>query len=356
MRFSLMLVSAVLVGGGLGGCGGSTSGTGSGPVPKSEFPARFESAVCDNIGSCCKSAGYKYDANSCKNAIASSIGQIFSSNNTVYNAAAAGDCLDSVSAAFSSCKGFDSVSAASCQQVFTGTQPAGSPCTSSTECKPVADADVYCDRPLGGGGQGGSAQGTCTVKPRGNKGDGCDETCTENGNVTSCSSSGGGGTGGSGGAPAGGNATCYTNEGLYCDGNHVCAALIPIGQPCVDYSGCVDGAYCESGVCTAKQAAGGPCTYSDACKDGTYCAQATPGASGTCANKKADGASCTSFDECQGGDCQNGKCTSGGSSGISPSMCSGQMNTGGTGGVSTGSGGMAGMGGAFNGSGGSGGA
>ncbi len=343
--FPSILACAALLGGVVGGCGGSTNGTGSGPVPQSQFPARFESAVCDNIGSCCQSAGYKYDAAGCKSALDQSIGQIFSSKNAVYDASAAGPCIDSVSAAFASCKGFDAVSAVPCQKVFTGTQPAGAACTSSTECKPVANAEVYCEHPSGAGGQAGSGQRTCTVKPRGKKGDGCDETCTENGNVTSCgTSSGGGGAGGSGGAPPSGNATCYTNDGLYCAGNGVCAAMIPIGQPCPDYSGCVDGAYCDSGTCAAKRAAGSSCSsFSNECKDGTYCADPAHTGTGTCTNKKADGQACSSFDECQSENCQNGKCSSGG---ISPSMCSGQMNTGGTGGALPGGGGT---GGTFNG-------
>lgn len=346
----MILACAALVGGVVGGCGGSTSGTSSGPVPQSQFPARFESAVCDNIGSCCQSGGYKYDAAGCKSVLDQNFGQLFSSKNTVYSASAAGPCIDSVSAAFASCKGFDGVSADACQKVFIGTQPAGGSCTSSTECKPVANAEVYCNHPLGAGGQAGSGQGTCTVKPRGKKGDGCDETCTENGNVTGCSSSGGGGAGGGGGAPPSGNATCYTNDGLYCAGNGVCTELSPIGQACTSYNSCVDGAYCDSNnTCAKKKAAGSSCSsFSNECKDGAYCADPTHTGTGTgtCTNKKVDGQACSSFEECQSDDCQNGKCSSGSSGGISPAMCSGHMNTGGTGGALPGGGGT---GGSFNG-------
>lgn len=356
MRFSLILVSSCLVGGLLGGCGGSTRGGGFGPVPKSQFMSRYESVVCDNIGSCCKTAGYKYDAAACKIALGKSDTATFLKTTTAtYDAQAAGDCLGAIAGLMSSCKGFDNVTIASCQKVFTGTKAAGQPCTTSTDCAPVSGADVSCDSTSTGGGGAsgsggstgtggsfGSSQGVCVVTPRGKKGDGCDATCTESGNSTSCDSmmGGAGGATGAGGGSSTGNASCYTNEGLYCGANGKCDALIPIGQPCPTDSGCVDGAFCDNGTCAAKKAVGSACSTYDTCKDGTYCKGLDASATGTCATPQPAGAACKFDDECQNTYyCQNGKCVS--YTGITADMCSGQSSggaggSGGTTGVGTG--------------------
>lgn len=349
MRFSLILVSCSLAGGVLGACGGSTTGTGSGPVPESQFATRLVSAVCDNVGGCCKSAGYTYDAAACK--AAAQKGLTVGSKYSTYNAQAAGNCIDAIAQAMAACKGLDSFNAAACNQVYTGTRAAGQTCDNDLDCVTPPGGTSYCDNFSGGGGGGG--QGTCVVEPRGKKGDACDQTCTQGANSYSCSGGGGGGgTGGSGGS-SGGTATCYTNDGLYCSDNGVCATLIPIGQPCPSQDGCVSAAYCDSGTCVARKAAGSPCTsYSDECKDGAYCADPTGSGNGICTNLKADGAACTDFQECQSGDCENGKCTSGGSI-VSPQLCSGQGGGGGGGTGGSGAvGGSGATGGAFNGTGG----
>lgn len=349
MRFSLILVSCSLAGGLLGGCGGSTSSNGSGPVPESQFETRLVNAVCNNISSCCKSAGYAYDANGCKAGANTKNGTVGSKYAT-YDAQAAGACIDSVAQAMAACKGLESFSAPACNQIFTGTQAAGQPCDNDLACATPADAIVYCDTWSGGGGGGG--QGTCVVEPRGKKGDACVDTCTGSPSDHNCSS--GGGSGGSGGS-GGGSAACYSSDGLYCGGDGTCDALIPIGQPCPYDDGCVVGAYCNSGTCAADKTVGSSCSlFSDICVDGAYCAAPSGSTSGTCEKLKAAGTACTSFDECQSSDCENGKCTAGLSI-VSPKLCSGQGGSGGSGGVSGGTGGTSGTGGAFNGSGGVGG-
>lgn len=351
MRFSMILASAGLVVGLLGGCGGSTSGTGSGPVPRSQFASRFASAVCDNIGGCCRKAGYPYDANTCNKAIVASDSKLFPTTGVTYNAQAAGKCLDAISAAMASCKGLGDLSATSCEQVFTGNKAAGQSCTNSGECASVANSDVSCSSTMTLEPDGGmtTTPGVCVVTPRGKQGDRCDSTCTSSGNGSGCSS---GAISGSGGGDAGGSsatrASCYTNDGLYCGKNGVCDPLIAIGQPCPDYAGCVDGAYCDKGTCRAKLGAGSPCTSSDDCKDGTYCPYSGSPASRTCQNKKPDGAACQSFQECKN-DCVSGTCTAPG--GISPGLCSGKGNvvsvgtSGGDGGITP----MPDSGGTFNG-------
>lgn len=351
VRFSLILVSTGLVGGLLGGCSGSSSSGGPAPVPKSQFKTRFESAVCDNIGGCCKSAGYAYDAAKCKQAIDQSLTGLLDSTYTTYDAQAAGTCLDAISTATSSCKGFDVLDSV-CMKTFVGARAPGQPCVAPGDCAPVAGVDVSCEYTAtaggggssGSGGSSGNSQGTCVVKPIGKKGDSCDETCITYGGASAC------GPGLGNGGSSGGNARCYTDDGLYCGDNGMCDALVPIGQSCAPAGLCVLSAYCNSNyMCVAKGSVGSPCTQTH-CKYGTYCAGIDASGNGTCANVKPAGASCSTPEACQSGECQNGKCTSS-SYGVTAGLCSGQTS-GGSGGTGGTGGGTGGTGAAFNGSGG----
>lgn len=347
MRFSMILVSTVVLGGALGGCSGSTTnGTSSGPIPESQFASKFASTVCDNMGSCCQKSGFAYDPAKCKTALSAEISQILAMKDISYDAQAAGSCLDAGKAAMLSCNGFDQAATQACNKVFTGKATAGQPCQDDLECAPVAGAQVYCENSSGSGGATGGGTGSCVVHARGKKGDGCDNTCTGSASSNSCFSfSGGvGGAGGAGGASSTGTADCYTNDGLYCAGNGTCSPLIAIGQPCPDYTGCVDGAYCDNnGKCAATLAAGSPCSSFDACKTGEYCTMGN-GPSGTCATLKANGTACATSEECQSANCVSGKCQPDtASTGISADMCAGNLSGGGgSGGSATGMGGMGG--------------
>jgi hypothetical protein len=290
LRLTGPLLSSLL---GLGGCGGSTDhgGTTAAPVAREDFSQKLAEALCNNVGACCASAGYAYDAAGCTAALKSVYDQQLANPNASYDANKGGACVAYAAQIAKACKDADP---GPCDAVFTGTLPPGSACTSSSECAPPANGIVFCD------------QNQCVQEPRGTLGSPCNETCTEHGTAVSCS-----------GSSSGSQGTCYTNDGFFCGASHTCEKLTSLGQPC-SYEGCVSGAYCDtsSGVCTAAKGIGQPCQDYDQCVASAWCDVDA----GTCAATKADGAACSSSAECANGHCSTNRC---GGGFVDASMCSG---------------------------------
>jgi hypothetical protein len=302
-----LCVSVCFVAAAAPGCGGSSEGgTTAQPVPLEQFSERAATAYCASIKSCCDKAQYTYDAAACTTAFGQFLDQSLvkpvAGGKTSYDAAAAGTCLSQLES-----RACDSVEPepAACEKVFVGTVPAGGACESDTECAPPPGGEADCDM------VDGASSGTCVQTPRGKAGDACDTTCSQSGSTSYCSSSGSG--------SGSGSATCWTNDGLYCDGAK-CAAVIPIGGAC-EYEGCVDGAYCATGKCAAKSAAGGSCDGGwDSCATGSYCESTSK----TCKPQKKAGEPCADVDdECQGY-CNEGVCEGGGAD-VSPGLCAGTL-------------------------------
>lgn len=305
-RTKTKLFSAIVIvvaGGCLGaGCGGaSEEGSSAEPIPVEQLPVRAAAALCDNIGPCCASAGYAYDAAQCKQTMQDLVNGFLiepaQRGGAKYDAQAAGECVAWFESAARQCSTSNAPEA--CDRIFVGTKAAGEACLDSVECAPVAGAEVDCD--------GAEGQRVCVVEKRGTLGDACADTCTEDGEGVSCA-----GTGSSTGT-----ATCWTNDGLHCaDGS--CAALAQPGEACSSDSGCVGTAYCAGGSCQAQLPAGGACAGSSrACQTGLYCA-----ADGTCAEKKPAGAACSADDECDG-HCHDGSCRVSGGDFVAPEFCGG---------------------------------
>jgi hypothetical protein len=282
-------------------CSGSTSGggTSAAPVPADQFVSRYVGAVCDNIGGCCQKSGFAYDAQGCTALGTQEIGAEFNPNQqgVVYDADAAGACIAALQKAASTCSSFDVESASACAGIFKGTLQEGAACTSSMQCATPVAGDAYCDVPLDG------QSGTCVVHARGKAGDACNATCTDYPDGSGeCSSS----------TSSTGTATCYTNDGLYCD--QTCKPVIAVGQPC-EIEGCAMGAYCNNGFCTAYPAAGEACAQGYLCAQGTFCQGST------CQAQLADGQACESGDQCKSGSCSGGVC--GADTFVSQEVCSG---------------------------------
>ncbi len=316
------------------GCGGSTSGGTASPVPQDQFADRAVAALCDNIAACCKAGGYPYDCAGCAAMVAPLFSSVSQDPSVVYDPNAAGACIHALAASASSCTDQTSDGAA-CDSVFRGTKPVGSACQNDAECAAPSGGKAYCAMDNAG-------NQVCVAQARGKAGDSCQETCTSSTGGSTCSggvATGGGGSGGAGAGGAGGgsfgDATCYTNDGLYCSATYVCTPLGQVGASC-DYGGCVGSAYCDGSTCVARVAVGQPCPSYDSCVEAAYCND-----SGVCANKKANGAACQTGDECSGGRCQ-GTCSSGGSI-ASPELCGATpppQPGGGGGGASSGGGGV----------------
>lgn len=285
------------------GCSGSTSGErDSNPVPQDQFVTAFVSAVCDNIGPCCAEAGYAYDATKCKATASAQYDSLFGqTENVVYDPAKAGSCIEAVKQAAASCGELDLDGSKACQNIYKGLLPEGAECNSSAQCATPVGGDATCDQEGGGAGH-------CVVDKRGVEGDACYATCTEEGSGTGCGSSGGDPT----------TASCYTNDGVFCNAAYVCAKLAMIGEAC-EGDGCVTGAYCNAGTCAALPVTGEPCGSGYHCAQGTHC-----GGDSTCTADKAAGEACGDFDQCADGYCSEGACKK--SSLASPGVCSGESN------------------------------
>jgi len=269
-------------------CSGSTSGggTSAAPVPADQFVSRYVGAVCDNIGGCCQNAGFAYDAQGCKTLGNQEFGSKFDANQpgVVYDADAAGACVAAIQKAASTCSGLDMGIASACANILKGTLQDGESCTSDAQCAAPPGGDAYCEVPLD------APSGVCVVHARGKAGDPCGATCTEHSDGSSeCGSS----------STSTGNATCYTNDGLYCD--QTCKPVIAVGQPC-EFEGCAMGAYCGNGFCTAYPAVGEACGQGYLCAEGAFC-QGT-----TCQALLADGQACESGDQCKSGHCAGTVC------------------------------------------------
>ncbi len=300
----LVLGSFALVAAVVPGCGSSKSDKGgsAAPIPKEELLDRMVSVVCDNIGPCCAQNNFTHDPAGCATLLEGFYGQfltpLLSADGVQYDAAAAGECLNSFKSVAASCTGEPDSPA--CDRVFVGTYAEGASCQHDEQCKAPQGGSAYC-----------SSDDKCVAEPRGKLGDGCSGTCSISGNTTDCS-------GGSGGA-SNGNATCYTNDGLHCGISGNCEPLVAAGQACT--SGCVDGHYCDA-TCKPKLGAGGDCSSNwDACDAQTFCHD-----NGQCAAKQPNGTDCEYSDVCQSDHCDysgaTGKCAP--DLFVSEAICSGQ--------------------------------
>ena len=265
------------------------------PVPIDDFARALADAHCNNIGPCCEQAGFPHDPVQCHTAaeaeMRAEIERSRANPNLSYDGNAARGCVNAYTAMVQACQDEDQIGAA-CRYIFVGTLQPGQPCTSSSECAPGNTCAL--------GGDGGATRqctGT-TTRERGKLGDGCRSTCTETGNSTSCSTSSGQGSN-----P--GTATCFTNDGLFCDSTFHCAVQPALGQTCTNNTPCAGEAFCDNGTCAAKRTTG-PCGQSNnGCAATAYCDTAT----GQCTARKSTGATCATSSECSTTDrCTGGTC------------------------------------------------
>jgi hypothetical protein len=277
------------------GCGSSESKP---PVPIDDLARAIADALCNNIGPCCQQAGFAHDPVQCRanaeNEFRTEVELNRGSSNIVYDGNAARECVDTYAAVVKACYPEREIGSA-CDAMFAGTLQPGQTCARSAECIPGAS----CER----SGGGVALQCTSSSLVRGKLGQTCGTTCTENGGITGCSGSGGSGGEGDGGAVN--LAQCFTNDGLYCDRAHGCAAAPALGQACTSDTPCAGDAFCDNGACVAKRTTG-PCEqFGDSCAATAYCETSTR----ECQPRKSTGAACTTGAECSTRDrCTDGTC------------------------------------------------
>jgi len=240
-------------------CGGQSAqrrapaGSASASVPESEFIGRYTAAICDNVAGCCNANGFAFDHAGCAAHVEANFELDDPAPRTAWDGAVAARCIDALTAIVTACNADASDDLASCQRLFSGSQPEGGACSDNRECARVAGQLVGCEYDPTGG-----AFGQCmrlVPAARGAVGDLCDGTCE---------------SGPCGGVVPGSGATqvyCYLADGLACDG--VCAPLPKVGEPCLNY--CQPDSYCSWGlphVCIALQPDGASCHVPEECNAG----------------------------------------------------------------------------------------
>lgn len=272
-------------------CGGKSAQSSAAPVALSDVPAKAVAAFCSGYGNCCASKGFAFNATVCSvNASNQLDPASICPAPGVYDPQAAGDCIAELQAAYSACS-ISNTAVSACDRMCNGTAAPGASCTRDTDCAQPAVGTVSCMY------QNGSGAGlVCVVDVRGKEGDACSSTCTTSadGNDRSCDS--GVVASGTANPQPIGAASCYTNDGLYCNSNYVCQPLAAIGTSCTGSDVCISSAYCDftTNKCAAKGALGANCSDAFGCGDGMYCTTTQ-----VCAAKKAAGATCTTPLECQ---------------------------------------------------------
>lgn len=243
--------------GGLGGCGKSD---GTGPVPEGEIVARIAMLSCDSLANCCANANAPLDVAGCKEAYAAELqqGLRMSSSRVTYDANAAGECLDELTASMQ-CGRLDADRAPACDRVWRGTVALGKPCDRSLECEPSTFEYVTCSET--------SSARVCTAMPRasrGSEGEACAYTCPRGGDCDEPAAQ----------LPGPGGevralAVCFADDGLYCRAG-TCSELVELGGACSDAYACAGSAHCDplEGLCRALREDGALCTSDGQCESG----------------------------------------------------------------------------------------
>jgi hypothetical protein len=307
VRHAYVFVALVLVLVPCAACGGDDDAGGAGgpryaggPVAESELPGLAASAFCRLLQPCCEGAGLEIEVDTCASTFSGAFAESVASADASkysYDAAAAGACLRALENAGDACSGDASPvpGGALCDDAFTGSVAPGGTCDSSLECEGI---DVKCEFRA----ESTTGPGTCVSEPPADEGDPCYWTCTQEGPTRSCSA-----TGSAVDEPPV-RPRCYTNDGLHCAADGLCATRAGGGGACDTDEGCRDGLFCDEGACRPLLATGDACSF-QGCGEGLFCKD------GACAAQIAIGASCEPFmDECVGGgSCdQNGICMEGG--------------------------------------------
>jgi hypothetical protein len=281
-------------------------------VSKDHFAAEYAQALCTSLQPCCAENDVAYSYTACAAGWEAAVNAILYGPNATgnYDTTVATTCVAQVRAAQgASCQpgpGTLSAARATCQAIFAGEVPLGSPCTSETQCAQMDGSVVTCAIVPGDAGGGGGSelplaapgvtvQGglnvslqnvpVCVQLPASDAG-ATAPPCTSN--------------------AAAGTDTCPT--GTYCDPTKsTCLPTNAVGGLCdpVVLGSCQPGNYCvASGAMAGTCAAAGP--IGSACAAAAMCdSTGTCDVSGTqtCVAIKTPGQACSSGSDCSIGVC-----------------------------------------------------
>ena len=283
-------------------------------VSKDHFAAEYAQALCTSLQPCCAENGVGYDYTACAEGWQAAVNTILYGPNATgnYDTTVATTCVAQVRAAQGAgCQpgpGTLSAARATCQAIFAGEVPVGSPCTSATQCAQMDGSVVTCAVVPGDAGAGGgselpleapavSLQGltvslenvpVCVVLPPSDAGaSATPPPCTSN--------------------AAAGTDTCG-DTGSYCDPTQkTCLPLAGVGGLCdpVVVGSCQPGNYCVAsgmamGTCAAAGPIGSPCPAAARCDSSGTC---DVSGTQTCLAIEKPGQPCASDSQCSVGVC-----------------------------------------------------
>src|SRR6185369_2481730 len=238
-----------------------TSSAGTNGISREDFPARMSAVYCDALSKCCPMIDSPFDAVRCaQNALFMMQNAYRTNPSTVaYSPAAAEGCLAAASQMLSACIRQAAASAAvdkACAAVFVGLLPTGGTCQFAQDCAPVSGAQVDCLRTAAT-----DDHGSCVIvserpaAPHAKLGEACLNTCMfDNCDAVAVS------------AASTVTADCYSQDGLYCDHQGVCQALVDDGATC-EADECKRQSYCSffDNVCEPKKPDGVICDFDYEC-------------------------------------------------------------------------------------------
>lgn len=240
----------------MAGSGGSAGGA---TLPENEFARGMASAICDNAGECCVSAGFAHDLAACRASAEAYFNQVvaaYATRAVRYNASAAAGCAEGYATWLRACdETLGDDWRESCYATWEGVRMLGETCEEGFECEgenlgrttcfvedsAMPDGPTICIQPS-------SAHPDTAV--HGALGDPCFATCKIGVGDAYCRDVVA--------TPAAGAKACFSHEGLECKvESATCEPLSVSGEPCFDL--CAPGAYCAGGYCAEKHANGETC-------------------------------------------------------------------------------------------------
>lgn len=285
-----------LLAGGMAGCSGDPyvdSEEHTGPVDEAEFAEMLVEATCEARSPCCAEHGRPYHESRCRSNFTAILRETAVGPSAVYNPTAAGTCIDQVRRLFFC----DATEAAfpACSRVYSGTQPLGGACATSTDCAPDP-----------AGGVTSCLLDTCSLASRGEYGDPCHVTCRDLTVDDRCQTL----DPAPPSLPSYHRVYCFSADGLFCSAtSQRCELLGSVGSRCTDPYGCYPGSRCDLGTstCVTEVPIGSDC----APENGPFCDQTSfCGESGSCVAKQAIGETCARDAECRFFcDAEAGTCT-----------------------------------------------
>jgi Dickkopf N-terminal cysteine-rich region len=291
---------------GLGACGG-----GGGPVPIDQLGPRVEQALCDYSVRC----GSYPDVASCMSAVTDTTPQLVAdvkSGKTLYDAAKAGTCLDSLGS-FGCNQSSMNMTSSACDEAFKGTLPGGGACINDQEC-----VSANCDR-AGCDGTVACCTGLCaaarvTVAEGGTCG--LDATCVTGtfcdfavGGTSTCKRRGGAGAACVSSLECVSGLTCVAAASPAGTTARVCGAFALTGEDCRMTDGACDARadFCDptTNKCVPRGVPGADCVANaTSCLPYARCDAMTL----KCVARGALGAPCAQGQDCTSGQCTNGAC------------------------------------------------